>query len=90
MEKLDPRLDPYGLEAEPALQLTPPLPFPSEIVRDLLHLVGLAVHAGLRPARAAAWRGQLLRAPTSPDVLVRCERRLRAWLRRHSGRVRAP
>jgi hypothetical protein len=68
-----PALDPYGLDAD--VQARPP-----DVVSDLLRLVSIAERYGLRPARAERWRKQLLTSSYSPDLLARCEHRLRAWL----------
>jgi hypothetical protein len=71
-------LDPYGLDATRAL-------VPADLVSDLLRLILAAEHAGLRPARAARWRQQVLStaAHHPPDLLASCEQRLRGWLRCH-------
>jgi hypothetical protein len=71
-------LDPYGLDATRAS-------VPAELVSDLLRLIVAAEHTGLRPARAAQWRRQLLStaAHHPPDLLAHCEQRLRGWLLRH-------
>ncbi|MGI8496138.1 MAG: hypothetical protein ACR2OG_00940 [Gemmatimonadaceae bacterium] len=49
---------------------------------DLLHLLGAAELAGLRPARAHRWRELLKRGSYPDSLLERCERRLRIWLSR--------
>jgi hypothetical protein len=67
-------LDPYGLE--------PDFKRESDLVSDLTHLIAFAERHGLRPARAARWRRQLLASATTcpPHLLTRCEKRLRGWL----------
>jgi len=68
-------LDPYGLDSDP-------YPPAADLVSDLVRLIAVAEHHGLHPTRAARWRGQLLTTAYPPDLLTRCERRLRGWLLR--------
>jgi hypothetical protein len=67
-------LDPYGLDSD---QLPP-----ADLVSDLARLIAAAERHGLRPARAARWRSQLLTTACPPGLLTRCEQRLRGWLLR--------
>jgi hypothetical protein len=68
-------LDPYDLDSASRVPTT-------DLISDLVRLIEAAEYHGLRPARAARWRGQLLTITYPPDVLTRCERRLRGWLLR--------
>jgi hypothetical protein len=68
-------LDPYDLDSDPRGPA-------ADLVSDLVRLIEAAEYHGLRPARAARWRAQLLATTYPPDVLTRCERRLRGWLLR--------
>jgi hypothetical protein len=68
-------LDPYGLDPDPGAPA-------AHLISDLVRLIEAAEYHGLRQARAARWRGQLLTTAYPPDVLTRCERRLRGWLLR--------
>jgi hypothetical protein len=68
-------LDPYDLDSDPRGPA-------ADLVSDLVRLIEAAEYHGLRPARAARWRGQLLTITYPPDVLTHCERRLRGWLLR--------
>jgi hypothetical protein len=54
----------------------------ANIVSDLLRLLERAERHGLRPDRAHRWRETLLVRQFSPELLMACERRLRAWLAR--------
>ena len=56
----------------------------ANIISDLLRLLERAERHGLRPDRAYRWRETLLVRQFSPEVLLTCERRLRAWLVRRS------
>jgi len=59
----------------------------SALVADLGALIARAERVGLRPERAARWRRRLLMGGVSPEVLLRCERRLRLWVvARHRDR----
>ena len=60
-----------------------PLQSRAEVLVDVLSLLALARHAGMRPARAAHASAHLLSDPPARDVLARIACRLRAWLRRH-------
>jgi hypothetical protein len=62
---------------------TPPLQSRADALGDLLSLLALARHAGMRPARAAHASARLLAEPPSHADLARLASRLRAWLRRH-------
>jgi hypothetical protein len=68
-------LDPYGLDPDPEAPA-------ANLISDLVRLIETAEYHGLRQARAARWRGQLLTITYPPDVLTRCEQRLRGWLLR--------
>ena len=50
------------------------------VVADLFALLIRAERLGVRPPRAARWRRMLLEQELAPDLLVRCERRLRLWI----------
>jgi hypothetical protein len=65
-------------------------PLQSLYLTDLLTLVSAAERAGLRRARAAAWRTGLAADPLDDASLLRIERRLRAWIARQSGRAGGP
>jgi hypothetical protein len=60
-----------------------PLLSRADALGDVLSLLALARHAGMRPARAAHASARLLADPPSRDELARLASRLRAWLRRH-------
>jgi hypothetical protein len=68
-------LDPYDLDSDPRAPA-------ADLVSDLVRLIAAAEYHGLRPPRAARWRGQLLTMTYPPELLTRCERRLRGWLLR--------
>jgi hypothetical protein len=72
-------LDPYGLDCDFD---SDPRRLSADLVSDLIRLIAVAERHGLRPARAARWRTRLLTTPDSPDLLTRCEQRLRGWLLR--------
>ena len=50
------------------------------VVADLFALLIRAERLGVRPSRAARWRRALLEHEVAPDLLLRCERRLRLWI----------
>lgn len=52
------------------------------VVADLFALLIRAERVGLRASRAARWRHFLVEHEITPDVLLRCERRLRLWVQR--------
>jgi hypothetical protein len=52
----------------------------ADLVTDLLGLLDRAVLAGLRSERAHRWRRVLLTRQLPAELLVACERRLRAWV----------
>jgi hypothetical protein len=54
---------------------------------DLLTLISAAERAGLRRARASAWRATLTAEPLDDASLLRLERRLRSWIARHTVRL---
>ena len=54
---------------------------------DLLTLISAAERAGLRRARASAWRATLTTEPMDDASLLRLERRLRGWIARHTVRL---
>lgn len=54
---------------------------------DLLTLISAAERAGLRRARASAWRHALTTDPLDDASLLRLERRLRSWITRQSIRL---
>jgi hypothetical protein len=54
---------------------------------DLLTLISAAERAGLRRARASAWRATLTTESLDDASLLRLERRLRAWIARHTVRL---
>jgi hypothetical protein len=54
---------------------------------DLLILISAAERAGLRRARASAWRATLTAEPLDDASLLRLERRLRSWIARHTVRL---
>jgi hypothetical protein len=58
----------------------------ADALGDVLSLLALARHAGMRPARAARTSARLLAEPPSRDALARIASRMRAWLRRHPRR----
>jgi hypothetical protein len=68
-------LDPYDLDSN----LHSPA---ADLVSDLVRLIATAEYHGLRPTRAARWRARLLTTTYPPDLLTRCEHRLRGWLLR--------
>jgi hypothetical protein len=49
-------------------------------VADLFALLIRAERVGLRSRRAERWRRLLVEREFAPELLVRCERRLRLWL----------
>jgi hypothetical protein len=53
------------------------------LVADLFALIVRAERVGLRAARAERWRRLLLDRDFAPELLVRCERRLRLWVQSH-------
>jgi hypothetical protein len=59
----------------------------ANIISDLLRLLERAERQGLRPDRANRWRETLLARQFSPDLLLACERRLRAWLAQRPSSV---
>jgi hypothetical protein len=62
-------------------------PVQSLYLADLLTLISAAERAGLRRARASAWRATLTAEPMDDASLLRLERRLRAWIARHTVRL---
>jgi hypothetical protein len=64
----------------------PPSQSRADALGDVLSLLALARHAGMRPARAARMSARLLAEPPSRDDLARIASRMRAWLRRHPRR----
>lgn len=77
--------------ATPATAVTPQPESPpsqsrADALGDVLSLLALARHAGMRPARAARTSARLLAEPPSRDDLARIASRMRAWLRRHPRR----
>jgi hypothetical protein len=50
------------------------------LVADLFALLIRAERVGLRSRRAERWRRLLVEREFAPELLVRCERRLRLWL----------
>jgi hypothetical protein len=58
----------------------PNLAHANALVADLLALLGRAERLGMRGARAARWRRAVVDGEFPPDVLMRCERRLRLWI----------
>jgi hypothetical protein len=62
-------------------------PVQSLYLADLLTLISAAERAGLRRARASAWRATLTTEPLDDASLLRLERRLRAWIARHTVRL---
>lgn len=71
---------PRGAPASPP----PPLQSRADALGDVLSLLALARHAGMRPARAARFSARLLAKPPAHADLSRIASRLRAWLQRHS------
>lgn len=68
----------------------PPSQSRADALGDVLSLLALARHAGMRPARAARTSARLLADPPSRDDLTRIASRMRAWLNRHPrGRIGA-
>lgn len=65
---------------------SPPSQSRADALGDVLSLLALARHAGMRPARAARTSARLLAEPPSRDDLARIASRMRAWLRRHPRR----
>ncbi len=61
----------------------PPLQSRADALGDVLSLLALARHAGMRAPRAANASARLLRHPPSHAELARLASRLRAWLERH-------
>jgi len=64
----------------------PPSQSRADALGDVLSLLALARHAGMRPARAAGTSARLLAEPPSRDDLARIASRMRSWLRRHPRR----
>jgi hypothetical protein len=62
-------------------------PLQSLYLTDLLTLISAAERAGLRRARASAWRAALTAHPLDDASLLRLERRLRGWIARHIVRL---
>jgi hypothetical protein len=62
-------------------------PVQSLYLADLLTLISAAERAGLRRARASAWREWLTTEPLDDASLLRFERRLRGWITRQSIRL---
>ncbi|MFL5606346.1 MAG: hypothetical protein ACJ8AD_07870, partial [Gemmatimonadaceae bacterium] len=62
-------------------------PVQSLYLSDLLTLISAAERAGLRRARASAWRAALTSEPLDDASLLRLERRLRGWIARHTVRL---
>jgi hypothetical protein len=62
-------------------------PLQSLYLTDLLTLISAAERAGLRRARASAWRSALTSQPLDDASLLRLERRLRGWIARHTVRL---
>lgn len=58
------------------------------LTADLLSLIRRAERFGLRPTRAERWRILVAAQRLSPEVLLRCERRLRLWLERQASIAR--
>jgi hypothetical protein len=54
---------------------------------DLLTLISAAERAGLRRARASAWRDRLTAEMVDDASLLRLERRLRGWIARQTIRL---
>jgi hypothetical protein len=73
---------PRPRSAPPAAASLPLLQPHAELLGDVLALLALARHAGLRPVRAARASSELLAHPPARDDLARIASRLRAWLRR--------
>ena len=55
------------------------------LVADLFALLIRAERVGLRSARAERWRRLLVERECAPELLVRCERRLRLWIQARVG-----
>jgi hypothetical protein len=72
--------------AAPPEPESPPSQSRADALGDVLTLLALARHAGMRPARAARTSARLLAEPPSRDDLARIASRMRAWLRRHPRR----
>jgi hypothetical protein len=72
--------------AAPQEPESPPSQSRADALGDVLSLLALARHAGMRPARAARTSARLLAEPPSRDDLARIASRMRAWLRRHPRR----
>jgi hypothetical protein len=64
----------------------PGTPLRSLYLVDLLTLISAAERAGLRHARAMAWRARLAASPADDALLEQLERRLRGWIAGHSSR----
>ena len=62
-------------------------PVQSLYLTDLLTLISAAERAGLRRARASAWRATLTTEPLDDASLLRLERRLRGWIARQTIRL---
>jgi hypothetical protein len=62
-------------------------PVHSLYLADLLTLISAAERAGLRRARASAWRAGLTAELLDDASLLRFERRLRGWIARQSIRL---
>ena len=56
------------------------------VVADLFALLVRAERLGLRRARAARWQRVLIEQELTPDLLLRCERRLRLWIQSRAER----
>jgi hypothetical protein len=72
----------------PTVQETTALPARSPYVADLLTLISAAERAGLRRARADAWRSRLTRSRVDDEGLLLLERRLRGWIARQQKSFR--
>ena len=57
----------------------------ADLAEEVLHLLDTALRLGLGDARATALRERLLSDPPAEAVLLKWERRLRAWLRQHDA-----
>lgn len=55
------------------------------LVADLFALLIRAERVGLRVTRAERWRRLLLERDFAPELLMRCERRLRLWIQARVG-----
>ena len=72
--------DPSIRSIADARQALPNVEPKGPLVADLFSLLIRAERVGLRSTRAARWRRLLVEREFAPELLLRCERRLRLWI----------